>query len=376
MNGDIATAIFSKPRPIHFPFIMEIINEQKQAMNASLGGDGLFDMRLAQGAPLKFPRNPSLDRTIGVILANAYNFWSSGDDYKEHFNATTGNPVIDALNALLGTSSIFSMRHNKTVHPLAQLSALGKSMMYASLRNFLVGDIMDFGGKALFGPQNLISVFGSFLATIGIVTLGMSIVLYFILPMMPFIYCFFALSGWIRAIFEAIVAMPLWALAHIRIDGPGLPGTGASAGYFLILEIFLRPILIIFGLLASIQLFSALVFTMQDVFDLVVMNASGFDMNSAVNSLDPHSFDYWREPIDSFFYTAVYVVLCYIIGQSCFKLIDAVPENMMRWMGTQIKPYTEKASDTADQVDSHVYKGVTLVTGKLSGGALAALVAT
>ena len=54
---------------------------------------------------------------------------------------------------------------------------------------------------------------------------------------MPFIYFFFALAGWIKSIFEAVVAMPLRALAHLRIDGEGLPGPGATNGYFLLLEI-------------------------------------------------------------------------------------------------------------------------------------------
>ena len=49
-------------------------------------------------------------------------------------------------------------------------------------------------------------------------------------------------SGWwrnplLRGMTELLVGAPLWALAHLRIDGNGLPGETASNGYFLIFEI-------------------------------------------------------------------------------------------------------------------------------------------
>ena len=62
--------------------------------------------------------------------------------------------------------------------------------------------------------------------------------LFYIIPFMPFIYFFFAVGTWVKAIFEAMVGVPLWALAHIRIDGQGLPGDAAMNGYYLLLEIF------------------------------------------------------------------------------------------------------------------------------------------
>ena len=125
----------------------------------------------------------------------------------------------------------------------------------------------------------------------------------------------FAISGWIKSIFEAIVAMPLWALAHLRIDGEGLAGPGATNGYFLLLEIFLRPILIVFGFVASINIFSALVNVLNQIFDLVIANLGGLDEELEANiatgavagvaSVSNMS----RGPLDEFFFTAMYAII-------------------------------------------------------------------
>ena len=46
-------------------------------------------------------------------------------------------------------------------------------------------------------------------------------------------------------------------------------------GIYMIFEIFLRPILIIFGLLAAFIIFSALVKVLNEIFSLVVVNLAG-----------------------------------------------------------------------------------------------------
>ena len=78
--------------------------------------------------------------------------------------------------------------------------------------------------------------FFSTFTTAGII---MGFVLYYILPFMPFIYFFFAVGSWVKAIFEAMVGVPLWALAHLKIQGEGLPTQSALTGYLLIYPQFL-----------------------------------------------------------------------------------------------------------------------------------------
>jgi len=272
------------------------------------------------------------------------------------------------------------MRENTDVHPLAQLSALGKGILEAAMRNATYATALAMGAS-LIGRGELSFVgelaqgLSSFLFAVVMASISIGAVLYFVLPFMPFIYFMFAVSGWLKSIFEAMVAMPLWALAHLRIDGEGLPGPGATQGYFLLLEIFLRPTLIVFGLLASISIFAALVNVLNQVFDLIVANVGGYNAEmegqiaagtapAGTNS----NVAFGRSALDEFFYTAMYAIICYMIGLACFKLVDQIPNNVLRWAGVSVSTFQESAGDPAGQLSSNVYRGVTLTAGQVQQG--------
>ncbi|MCK5375053.1 MAG: DotA/TraY family protein, partial [Alphaproteobacteria bacterium] len=182
-----------------------------------------------------------------------------------------------------------------------------------------------------------------------------------------FIYFFFAVGGWIKGLFEAMIGAPLWALAHIRIDGEGLPGNAAMNGYFLIFEGFLRPILIVFGMLASISIFAALVNVLNSIFNLIAQNAGGYDMKSQLMDAS-FSGEYMRSLIDQFFFTVIYTIIVYMIGMSCFKLIDQIPNNILRWMGQAVSSFGDQREDPAQGLTSRASIGSQQVLGKLGGG--------
>jgi conjugal transfer/type IV secretion protein DotA/TraY len=206
--------------------------------------------------------------------------------------------------------------------------------------------------------------------------LGMTIgfVLFYVLPFLPFIYFFFAVGGWIKGIFEAMVGAPLWALAHLRIDGNGLPGQAAVAGYFLIFEIFVRPILIIFGFLASISIFSALVLMLNETWDIVMSNLSGFDKNCQIEGATESPgcavslIDTMRGPVDEFFYTIMYTIIVYMMGMSSFKLIDLIPNNILRWMGQSVSTFNDQREDAAQGLTGTATIGAQTAVGQVGDG--------
>jgi conjugal transfer/type IV secretion protein DotA/TraY len=357
-----------------------MVAAQKRQDDEAVSPDTLFDPQLAEGQDISYPRD-DMDRQIAMVLNKVHTTWSGSNSYVDSFSAPGQGPIHDTINALFGTSGIYSIRANADTHPLAQLSTLGKGMMYASLRNFAMGSGISVAGGISKAINDFVGtmgkVAGEFISTVGLATMAMAFVLCYVLPFLPFMYFMFALSGWLKAIFEAIVAMPLWALAHIRIDGEGLAGPGASQGYFLILEIFLRPILIVFGLLASIQIFSALVSVLNEIFPLMLANVGGFDRKTeaASGGLIASLVAFARGPIDQFFFTVLYVILCYMMGLGCFKMIDFIPNTILRWVGLSLPTITEQANDGAGAALERSYQAATLSTQKVQGGALAAILA-
>lgn len=374
VNGEMTTAVINIPKVDQYPLLMQHIQSQNAAQNEESSAADPYNPALGNGIKVSYV-DPK-DAEIAPILHNAYKFWIKADLQSSQGTQTTGNAALDVINMIFGTEGIFTMRENPTIHPLAQLTALGKGMMDAAIRNMAVGVGGGTLSRMIEGwPGEITGAMSSFLLTMGQATIAMAFLLYYVLPFMPFIYFMFAVSGWVKSIFEAIVAMPLWALAHIvRIDGPGLPGPAASNGYFLILEIFLRPILILTGLLASISLFSASVLVLNDVFDLITSNLTGFDMQAEKKALGPTELAFYRGPLDRFFFTAIYVIMCYMMGQGLFKMVDMVPNNILRWMGVSTPTFSENAGNAAEEVGEKVYSGVLLTSGQIQGGGqLAAL---
>jgi len=97
-------------------------------------------------------------------------------------------------------------------------------------------------------------------------------VLFYVLPFLPFLYFFFAVGNWVKGIFEAIVAMPLWA---------------------------------------------------------------------------------------------VYTILVYMIGMSCFKLIDRIPNEILRWINAEIPSFNDGTPDSAAGLMKYVTIGAERFGGSI-----------
>ena len=144
--------------------------------------------------------------------------------------------------------------------------------------------------------------------------------------------------------------MPLWALAHLRIDGDGMPGAAAMNGYYLLLAILLRPALIITGLTASAVIFGAVVYFLQTVFqDVLYIKGLG-----SVNGLE------------MLFYTLVFAYIAYSAGITSFKLVDTIPNQILRWIGAGVGTFSDGKEDPIGGSNQ-----LALATGGIVGGQIA-----
>lgn len=373
MNGAVTSSVFNIPMPTLYPHIMEYTKNEKIQNDQESDPVRRFEPRLPNGDTVRYPR--PLDAEYAQAMYDAYNFWSQGNYGASTQTEPTGNVVVDSINALLGTYGLYDMRKNTDVHPLAQLVGVGRALVESSIRNLGYAALGTASGGLLrtladfIGP--LAGTASSFLITTAMIGLTAGFILYYIVPFLPFIYFFFAVGGWVKGIFEAMVGVPLWALAHIRIDGNGLSGQAAISGYFLIFEIFLRPILIIFGFLASILIFAAMVQVLNDIFDLVVGNLAGFDSHEEVNDTGGTGITYmnfYRSAIDEFFFTLMYAVIVYMMGQSSFKLIDQIPNNILRWMNQNVSTFNDQRQDPAQGLVSTAHIGAQQGLQSMGGG--------
>lgn len=377
MNGAITTSLYNLPRINDFPDLMQQIAQEKSTTVQNVDDVERY--------------NPQIKTTIAKIgtdnyyaaasMYHAHKLWRDSNIASQNQAELTGNAFIDTTNYLMGTGGLFTMLENTDVNPMAQLSAIGKSMMEAAIRGLAVtggAKVLDIFGVMPKGSANIVT---GFVMSLVAVSMLMGFMLFYVLPLMPFVYFLFAVGGWVKSIFEAVVAIPLWAMAHIRIDGEGLPGRDASNGYYLLLEIFLRPILIVVGLIGAILMFSAMALALNEVYDLVIRTAYGNNPIDSAKNYSAMSLKYYTNSIDIFFFTATYTIMIYITGTSCFKMIDLVPKSILRWMGVSVSTFQEDMGDPAATMSGQIYKRANLtislarqsLSGKSDPGELAAL---
>lgn len=365
LNGTIVSAVYSMPSVRKYPEIMEYVSRQRQAAKESGNGAEKYNPELATGKSINFTDPKGY--ISAYSLYQAMNLWEGA-----HSSVPVGgsNVFLDTINMIFGTGALFQMSDNTNIHPLAALVALGRSLLEASLRNLGGAAIAGLAGGFAnifreFEPLGkTLSVASSFALQVGMLGLSMGFLLFYVLPFIPFLYFFFAVGGWVKGIFESMVAVPLWALAHIRIDGQSMPGDAARGGYFMIFEIFLRPLLIVFGLLAAITIYAAQVKVLNEIWPLVTSNLAGFD--SIASKLLPQDevggIDYYRGLADRFFFTVMYAVVVYMLGMSSFKLIDTIPGKIMRWLGTDASGFTDQANSGPDGLMTRMSVGTNMMT--------------
>ena len=388
-NGALTSAVNATPDIRRMPYAMEFVKNQKMREESRTPVEEAYMPYLNSGKMINF-ETPQ-QREVAMILGQQFKYW--GTEYTMGFmqdvaetgeQDTTGNVIIDTINMMMGTKGLFDMCRNTDIHPLAQMASLGKGLVDHSIRSFgmAAGVGVSAGLLTIMQKQTFAQTLHGatkFFMTFASIGLVLGFVLYYVLPMMPFIYFFFAVMTWVKSIFEAMVGMPLWALAHLRIDGQGMPGDAAASGYFYILEIFIRPVCILIGFLGSIVIFAAMVKVLNQIFYLVIANLAGHEVTTSTTGCFtvpgvgatgdvPTEPEYKRSVIDEFFFSVIYTIIVYMIGMSCFKLVDLIPDRITRWLGSGVQSFGSMDGDPARDMMLYVSTGAGMTGRQLKEG--------
>lgn len=358
MNGSLIGAAMSIPNANRYPNVMMSVLALKRAANVQVSPENMFSPDLGNGTTMVLENGEGTK--YALAMNSIYKHWEGVRP-----NLQTGNVMSDFINVIFGTQGLFDLRAgvNKDSHPLAQLVGVGKGLIEASIRNLGIGMGSGLGsivaGLAVGGTAapGVLTAISSFFFSIATVTLTAGFILFYVIPFLPFLYFFFAVGNWLKGVFEAMVGVPLWALAHLRIDGNGLPGEAAINGYFMLFEIFLRPIMVLFGFLASISIFTAMATVFHEIFEVAVNNLTGAGTTGSAS-----------KAVDNFFYTCMYAVIMYIMALSSFKLIDLIPNQIMRWMGTNVSTFSDMQQDPAGNLTNYTAIAGNQMIGGLTGG--------
>lgn len=106
-----------------------------------------------------------------------------------------------------------------------------------------------------------------FITMMAIMVPGM--IISYVLPMIPYVMWMAGVCGWIILVCEAMIAVPLWMLAHMTVGGEGLHGR-ATEGWGLLFNVVFRPSLMLIGLFLSYFVFDCMSWLIRQGFGIAI----------------------------------------------------------------------------------------------------------
>lgn len=225
-----------------------------------------------------------------------------------HTSAAVGEILSSVFNTFVGGP--FGRMGTGTdtklddVYPLSDLAAIGDWMINRSFVLFSISSV----------------VFHDVIIMLAVAGAGAGLMLSYVLPLLPFIRFLFGVMGWLLNILEAIIAIPLVAVAHLTTRGEGLSGDLARSAYFMIFSIFLRPALLIVGMIVALMMFSVSISVLNDMYKYAVLGFRGTATGQANGGLS------------TIMYTVLYTVMAYMLCNLCFTMIETIPNKALTWI--------------------------------------------
>jgi len=324
---------------------------------------------------------PSIDFFLSMLITNPLHAIAIIFKQGVHLISKPGiNPIIALAN--MGTYYInYAMSFFVTLTGLTITVGLVLSMV---------------GGGAV--VLALIAVLSPlFIAMIGIM-LEIGFVTAYYVPLVPYIIFTFGSIAWLMAVIEAMVAAPIVALGVTHPEGEGALGKGEQA-IMILMNVFLRPSLMIIGYIAAISLTFVSVWIINAGFDeaiSIIQNKSPIDPPSLLDpeyakksaenfvsdiskffqkisgnwkELDDYyngkdldhepetGYVSWAGTFGYFFAVVTYSMMYLIAVQKSFGLIAALPDKVLRWIGGQQENIGQESAGWGEEVKGKIEKG-------------------
>jgi defect-in-organelle-trafficking protein DotA len=182
----------------------------------------------------------------------------------------------------------------------------------------LAGSIMSCSNPIPYAIMSTLIWFLPMLTAILGLLLTTGFMMAYYIPLIPFMIFTFSAMGWLIGVIESMIAAPLVALGIAHPEGNPLMGK-AEPALMLITNIFLRPSLMVIGLICGIIMSYVAVWLLNIGFmaasQIVFQNAQGISWYLAWAAL-----------------MLLYTILVITILNKVFTLIHLIPDNIMRWL--------------------------------------------
>lgn len=267
------------------------------------------------------------------------------------------------------------------VNPIVALSNMGQMYINfsANLWIMLLNLSISIGILLPFMFALILMIMPLLLAWIGVMVSVGFVTAYYI-PILPYMIFTFGTIAWVISVIEAMVAAPLVALGVTHPDGQHEVFGKGEAAIMILMNVFLRPAMMIIGYIAAISLSYVGVWILNAGFDNAIGfiqtgnydidNKGGFwkNMNpqfqmesvNKSNSLPSTGgagtggYTEWAGIYAYFFSILIYTTIYLTIVQKAFTLISVLPDKVLRWIGGSPESAGQEAAGWGEELKGGV----------------------
>lgn len=316
-------------------------NDRKNYSDAISGPDGYVDK----------------NSKLGIYLQELGTGTTTGSTQGPHLNV---NKFVNDILKSIFPIILPDFNHIDYARPIQFLMKLGhdclKTASYMWVEGITLISILGAVAGVCNSTNPLGVMFTNMVSWVKPVILGIAgalvvpgIILGYYLPLYPFIVFTFGAIGWLILVIESMVAAPLVAFGLTHPEGHDFLGRAEQA-LILILSVFLRPVLMVMGLIAGMLVsyvaFRFVVYGFTGILHSVfVQSGTGTGATSVLDAASRASVlttgagggNVLAEFIVLPTLLVIFSMIVYTITQHCFSLIYSLPDNIMQWIGSQAK---------------------------------------
>lgn len=272
---------------------------------------------------------------MGQVKAADFSKGASGSDASKVIGSVFDAPGQRITNYITGWN--LGAENRGQVNPLIKMKNLGDYLLgageaavitYAGIKTILkvksgwsvtgiamkAVNLLTSVGDALEGVMDAVSPF----IILGIIALfGFGVTLSIYIPMVPFVVWFGGVINWLVIVGLAVIASPLWAFSILASDGDGM-GQRASHGFIWMLDVTLRPLLMVAGFLIGGACIIVGGTFLNWIYGIALANAQFDSITGLVSVLG---------------FVALYCSIALNMIHACSNLSLVVPDQAIAWAG-------------------------------------------
>src|SRR5690606_34357082 len=136
---------------------------------------------------------------------------------------------VEPMNAMQEMIDFGSRLELQGMAGFAASQAIQGGVSSDSIAGKVINNIPFVGGAA----RELIAGVAALGGMVSLVLIAAGAVHAYVLPMIPYVMMFFFIAGMLVLVVESLVAAPIWAFSHIRMDGDDFVSDVQRPGYMI-----------------------------------------------------------------------------------------------------------------------------------------------